>query len=210
MLDSYLHKIGAESAPNNPDVRYSQGKLESLGDHLSITERNSVDAERESVKTKLLEYYERELKKDEKQTFKAIITDVKNHGLFVELTDSQAFGMIHISTLDDDFYHPSSDGNSLVGRRHQKTYSLGQHIMVQVERVDRFKRQIDFRVTATTDRIDKRTKINEKDGKGSSRGRGGNSRPSNKSSRTRKDFSKPKRGGKPGGVKKSTRNRRRR
>jgi ribonuclease R len=156
VLDAYMHKSGVESAPNEPEIRYSQGKLTSLGDHLSVTERNSVDAERDSVKTKLLEFYERELKKPEQQSFKAIITDVKNHGLFIELTDSLAFGMVHISQLDDDFYHPSNDGTSLVGRRTHKTYSLGQYIMVQVARVDRFKRQIDFRVTATTDKIDRR------------------------------------------------------
>ena len=179
VMDAYMHKIGVDSAPNSPDIRYTQGKLEALGDHLSVTERNSVDAERESVKTKLLEFYERELKKEEKQAFKAIITDVKNHGLFVELTDTLAFGMIHISTLDDDFYHPSSDGTSLIGRRKQKTYSLGQHIMVQVERVDRFKRQIDFRVTATTDQIERRIRPQDgkKGGSGKSqdggRGRGG-------------------------------------
>jgi ribonuclease R len=146
VFDSYLHKIGADSALENPDVRYTQGKLESLADHICITERNSVDAERESVKTKLLEFYDRELQKEAKQHFKAIITDVKNHGLFVELTDSLAFGMVHISTLDDDFYHPNAEGTALVGRRKKRTYALGQHIMVQVERVDRFKRQIDFRV----------------------------------------------------------------
>lgn len=146
VFDSYLHKIGADSALDNPDVRYTQGKLESLADHICITERNSVDAERESVKTKLLEFYDRELQKEAKQHFKAIITDVKNHGLFVELTDSLAFGMVHISTLDDDFYHPNAEGTALVGRRKKRTYALGQHIMVQVERVDRFKRQIDFRV----------------------------------------------------------------
>jgi ribonuclease R len=151
-----MHKTGVDSAPAEPDIRYAQGKLESLGDHLSVSERNSVDAERDSVKTKLLEFYERELEKPEKQSFKAIITDVKNHGLFIELTDSLAFGMVHISTLDDDFYHPSNDGTSLIGRRKQKTYSLGQYIMVQVERVDRFKRQIDFRATATTNKIDRR------------------------------------------------------
>lgn len=180
VVDTYLHKIGADSASPNPDVRYTQGKLDSLGDHLCITERNSVDAERESVKTKLLEYYERELKKDDKQSFKAIITDVKNHGLFVELTDSQAFGMIHISTLDDDFYHPSNDGNSLIGRRHKKTYSLGQHIMVQVERVDRYKRQIDFRATSTTDRIERRT----------SKNRGSNQRGATKKSTSRGNSSR--------------------
>ena len=148
VLDGYLYKIKADSALDNPEIRYTQGKLESLGDHISITERNSVDAERESVKTKLLEFYDRELQKEKKQHFKAIITDVKNHGLFVELTDSLAFGMVHISTLDDDFYHPNAEGTALIGRRKQRTYALGQYIMVQVERVDRFKRQIDFRVVS--------------------------------------------------------------
>ena len=156
VLDGYMHKTGVNSAPNEPDIRYTQGKLLSLGDHLSVAERNSVDAERDSVKTKLLEFYERELKKPEKESFKAIITDVKNHGLFIELTDSLAFGMVHISQLDDDFYHASDDGTSLIGRRTHKTYSLGQHIMVEVNRVDRYKRQIDFRVTATTGKIERR------------------------------------------------------
>ena len=152
ILDGYLCKTRADSALREPEIRYNQGKLESLGDHISVTERNSVDAERESVKTKLLEFYDRELQKEQKQHFKAIITDVKNHGLFVELTDTLAFGMVHISTLDDDFYHPNPEGTALIGRRKKRTYALGQYIMVQVERVDRFKRQIDFRVVLTDDR----------------------------------------------------------
>ena len=152
ILDGYLCKTRADSALEAPDIRYKQGKLESLGDHISVSERNSVDAERESVKTKLLEFYDRELQKEQKQHFKAIITDVKNHGLFVELADTLAFGMVHISTLDDDFYHPNSEGTALIGRRKKGTFALGQYIMVQVERVDRFKRQIDFRVVLADDR----------------------------------------------------------
>ncbi|MEC7287893.1 MAG: RNB domain-containing ribonuclease, partial [Verrucomicrobiota bacterium] len=135
ILDCYLCKTRADSALGKPEISYNQGKLESLGDHISVTERNSVDAERESVKTKLLEFYDRELQKEQKQHFKAIITDVKNHGLFVELTDTLAFGMVHISTLDDDFYHPNPEGTALIGRSKKRTYSLGQYIMVQVERV---------------------------------------------------------------------------
>ena len=92
-------------------ARVLQKVSSSLGDHVSLTERNSVDAERESVKTKLLEFYDRELQKEQKQHFKAIITDVKNHDLFVELTDTLAFGMVHISTLDD-FYHPNPEGTA--------------------------------------------------------------------------------------------------
>ena len=152
ILDGYLCKTRADSALGEPEIRYNLGMLESLGDHISVTERNSVDAERESVKTKLLEFYDRELQKEQKQHFKAIITDVKNHGLFVELTDTLAFGMVHISTLDDDFYHPNPEGTALIGRSKKRTYSLGQYIMVQVERVDRFKRQIDFRVVLKDDR----------------------------------------------------------
>lgn len=151
VIDNYLHKTKADSALDNPEVSYSASKLESLGEHLCITERNSVDAERESVKTKLLEFYERQLEKDDKQHFQAVVTDVKNHGLFIELTDSLAFGLIHISTLEDDFYHLNAEATALVGRRKKRTYALGQHIMVQVERVDRFKRQIDFRVVQSGD-----------------------------------------------------------
>ena len=151
ILDGYLCKTRADSAIGEPEIRYNQDKLESLGEHISVTERNSVDAERESVKTKLLEFYDRELQKEQKQHFKAIITDVKNHGLYVELADTLAYGMVHISTLDDDFYHPNAEGTALIGRRKKRNYALGQYIMVEVERVDRFKRQIDFCVVLTND-----------------------------------------------------------
>lgn len=153
ILDSYLHKIGVESAPDNLAAQYTQAKLQSLGDHLSVTERNSTEAEREFAKTKLLEFFERELKKTEKQSFEAIITDLKNHGLFIELCDTLTFGMVHISTLDDDFYLLNNDGSVITGRRTKNTYTLGQSIQVQVERVDRFKRQIDFRIVASRDSL---------------------------------------------------------
>ena len=124
VFDAYLHKHGIDSAPTHPDANYALGKLESIADHLCVTERNSVDAERESVKTKLLEFYERQLKKALKQPFDAVITDIKNHGLYNEITDSMAFGMVHISTLDDDFYHPSSDGKKLTGRKTGTAYAV--------------------------------------------------------------------------------------
>ena len=150
ILDSYLHKNGSESAPDNLAIRYTQAKLQSLGEHLSITERNSAEAEREFAKTKLIEFFERELKKPEKQSFEAIITDLKNHGLFIELRDTLTFGMVHVSTLDDDFYLLNKDSTAFIGRRSKNKYALGQTIRVQVERVDRFKRQIDFRIVGST------------------------------------------------------------
>lgn len=146
VLDAYLQKNGVASAPEHPDIRYKRGQLESLGEHVSITERNSVDAERESVKIKLLEFYSNELRKEKKQSFKATVTEIKNHGLFIELLDSMTFGMIPVSTLDDDFYELNAEGIALIGCRNRCTFALGQTIPVQVYRVDWLKRQIDFRM----------------------------------------------------------------
>jgi ribonuclease R len=125
---------------------YTQAELDRMGDHLTITEQNSTEAERDHVKLKLLEFFERELNKKDRQKFEAIISDVRNHGMFIELTGSQAYGMVHISTLGDDLYSLSPDGTTLKGRRKKKTYKVGQKIQVVTERVDRFKRQIDFRI----------------------------------------------------------------
>ena len=145
VFENLLLKRGISSAPANLSIVYTQAKLESIGEHLSITERNSTDAERESVKVKLLEFFDREMRNSGKKTvFDAVITDVKNHGLFIELSASLAFGLVHISTLRDDHYLLSHDGTQLRGKKKGRTYRLGQTIQVVTERVDRFKRQIDF------------------------------------------------------------------
>ncbi len=101
-------------------------------------------AERESVKIKQLEYFERELKKPEKTVYNAAILEIKNHGLFVELKESLVFGLLPMSRLKDDLYRVSEDGNQLNGRRTGKTMREGETIQVVVAKVDRFKRQIDF------------------------------------------------------------------
>ena len=127
-----------------PKQPYGPGELEGICSHISRTERNSVDAERESVKVKLLEFFEREAARPEKRSFEAIITDVRNFGFFVELSQSQAYGLVPMSALTDDIYQLTSDGLSLVGRRTHRKLTLGDVVNVQVYRVDRFKREIDF------------------------------------------------------------------
>ena len=120
--------------------------MEALGEHLSLTEQNSMEAERESVKVKLVEFFEREVAKKKKTVFPAIITELRNHGIFVELTESMTFGLVHISTLADDLYILNNAGTALTGRRTKRKFELGQKIQVVADRVDRFKRQIDFRL----------------------------------------------------------------
>lgn len=148
ILDAYLAKSKSNYAPETVEIRYNQSTLDSITQHLNITERNSVDAERESTKVKLLEYFEQELKIKPPNDFDAIITDVKKHGLFIELTDSQAFGFVHISNLGKDMYFISSNEQNIVGKRTRQIFSLGQRIKVNVLKVDRYKRQLDFAVSA--------------------------------------------------------------
>lgn len=144
IFDNYLTKHGYETAMKTLHKPYSQGQLQHLAQHISITEQNSTEAERESSKIKLLEFFERELAQPKKSTFTAIITDVRNFGLFIELTESMAFGLLPFSLLKDDIYYLNTENTKAIGRRHRKTFSIGQEIKVSVNKVDRFKRQIDF------------------------------------------------------------------
>ena len=144
MLAGYLIKQGGH-APADGHTGYNIRGVENLAEHVSLTEQNSTDAERESVKIKLLEFFERELEKKKRTIFPAVITDVRRNGLFIELTESMTFGFISADALSEDHYLLNNAGNALVGRRKHKRYELGGKIDVVVDRVDRFKRMMDFR-----------------------------------------------------------------
>jgi ribonuclease R len=111
---------------------------------LSLTEISSAEAERESVKIKLLEFFEREVDKRPKTKFAAVITDVRANGFFIELIESMTFGFVSTNALDD-YFTLNNAGTMLTGRRSKKRYELNGRLDVVVEKVDRFKRLIDFR-----------------------------------------------------------------
>jgi ribonuclease R len=140
VLQSYLNRKTDGGA-----VRHDIRGITQLAEHLSNTEINSTEAERESVKIKLLEFFERELAKKKRTAFAAIITDVRRHGFFIELVESMTFGFISADALGDDYYQLNQEGNALVGRRKHHTYELNGRLDVVVDKVDRFKRIIDFR-----------------------------------------------------------------
>ena len=122
------------------------GQIESLADHISDTERNAAEAEIESVRLKKLQFFEQQLKERDPQVFRAAIMDVRNYGLVVELPDALVTGVVHVSTLSDDFYRFDPAQRRLLGRRTNRRFSVGDEIRVFVARVDTFKRQIDFAI----------------------------------------------------------------
>ncbi len=126
--------------------RYGLNELTKLSDHVSKTERVAGEAEQESVELKRMEYFHRQLLAGKLDTLDAVVSTVRNFGIFVELTESLARGLVHVSTLDDDFYHYDELREQLVGKRTKRIIQIGDKLRVQVARVDLFKRQIDFRV----------------------------------------------------------------
>jgi len=144
VVGGYIVKHGGHPAPEG-HANYDVRGVESLAEHLSLTEQNSMEAERDSVKVKLLEFFERQLAQKQRTVFSAVITDVRRNGLFIELVESMTFGFVAADSLPDDHYLLNNAGNALVGRRTHKRYELGGKLDVVVERVDRFKRMMDFK-----------------------------------------------------------------
>ena len=120
--------------------------LATVADHISTTERTASDAERESVRLKKLEYFQLQVAKRTGQSFKATILDVKNYGMFVELPEFLLSGLVHVSSLDGDFYVLDPARGRLVGRKSKKVYQVGATVEVIVARVDMFKQQVDFKI----------------------------------------------------------------
>jgi ribonuclease R len=145
VFDTYLEKHAGHAIPPARNARYDLSRIQALGEHISLTEISSAEAERESVKIKLLEFFERELDKSPRTPFLAVITDVRPNGFFIELVESMTFGFISTNALTPDRYVPTDDGTMLVGRKTKKKFALNGRLSVVVDKVDRFKRLIDFR-----------------------------------------------------------------
>jgi ribonuclease R len=145
VFDYYLVKHAGQPAPGGHGPSYDLTRVERLGEHLSLTEVNSAEAERDSVKVKLLEFFEREVEKHPKTRFAAVITDVRPNGFFIELIESMTFGFVAAGALGDDYYSPNAAGNALIGRKRKKQFAINGRLDVVVDKVDRYKRTIDFR-----------------------------------------------------------------
>ena len=126
--------------------RADVGQLVSTAEHISITERVAADAEMDSVKMKKLEFFQRQIEARDPQVFRATVIDVRNYGLLLELPDVLLTGLVHVSSLTDDFYVFYPTQRRFIGRQSRRRFSVGDQLRVFVARVDIFKRQVDFAI----------------------------------------------------------------
>ena len=126
--------------------RTDVGQIVSAAEHISITERVAADAEMDAVKMKKLEFFQRQLDARDPQVFRATVIDVRNYGLLLELPDVLLTGLVHVSSLTDDFYVFQPSQRQFVGRQSRRRFSVGDQLRVFVARVDSFKGQVDFAI----------------------------------------------------------------
>jgi ribonuclease R len=133
LLDRWV-RTGKASADVN--------ELIALGEHCSKMERRAETAERELVKLKILQYLSTRIG----EKLDAVITGVADYGFFAQAEQFPAEGLVHISSLTDDYYHHDEESHSLTGSRTRKRFRLGDRVRVVVARVDAQRRMLDFRL----------------------------------------------------------------
>ena len=115
-------------------------RLPEMGRHLSEAEQRATEAERELIEWKKVRFMAEKVG----ETFSGYVTGVQAFGLFVELEEVFVQGLVHVSSMNDDYYHFDEKAHRLKGENTARTYRLGDRIEVQVVRVDLDQRKIDF------------------------------------------------------------------
>ena len=113
--------------------------LEGMAEHSSAQERNAAEAERETVDLKKAEYMLGHIG----ETFEGVISGVASFGMFVELPNGVE-GLVHMSSLTDDYYEFVEDRYCLTGTHTGNTYRLGDTVEIEVLQVNMEDRSIDF------------------------------------------------------------------
>ena len=142
--DLQIHRI----IKDNLRGRMNAGKIDNyekilpeVAKHSSEMERRADEAERETDKLKKVEYMEERIG----QVFEGVISGVTEWGFYVELPNTIE-GLVHVTTLTDDYYHYQEATYEMVGEATNRRYKLGQKVKVMVMGTDRLLRTIDFRV----------------------------------------------------------------
>ena len=118
----------------------NQEKYEELCEHCSDMEVTAQQAERDSIKYKMVEFMEDKIG----ETYDAHISGIQSYGIYCEIDENHCEGMVPMRDLDDDYYDFDEKNYCLVGRRHHNKYQLGDPIRIKVARANLEKRQLDF------------------------------------------------------------------
>lgn len=141
------------------DFEYSHDDMAALGEHCSMTERRADDATRDAIYWLKCEYMLDRVGEE----FDGVISAVTSFGVFLELSEVFVEGLVHVTSLANDYYHFDPVGHRLYGERSAQVYRLGDPLRVRVVRVDLDERKIDFElVEPSTVRTSRRRRAKTK------------------------------------------------
>jgi len=126
--DLMVHRLLKAYSGAQQTAPYTQKKLADIALHSSQRERIAMEAERDHIKLKQLQY----LSNHVGEHFKGVISGVVKFGFFVELADTFIEGLVHAGSLEDDYYDYDDAHYQLIGRRTRKTYRLGDPVEIVV------------------------------------------------------------------------------
>ncbi|RUL87726.1 ribonuclease R [Tautonia sociabilis] len=115
-------------------------ELVALAEHCSRTERRAESAEQELIKIKLLTYLADRIG----QVYHAVIIGVEDFGFFCQLIELPVEGLVHLASLQSDYYDLERETHSLTGRRRGRRFRLGDRVEVRIWRVDVDRRELDL------------------------------------------------------------------
>lgn len=182
------HAISGKKARS---FRYTHEDMENFGDICSTTERRADDATRDVTDWLKAEYMQDKVGEE----FDGIITAVTGFGIFVLLKDAFVEGLVHVTALENDYYHFDQAKHRLVGERTNKIYRLTDPIRIRVAGVNLDDKKIDFELAQNEPGKNSKAGAGNKDGKstsGKGRKKGKSSKLGTKESKSTKSKSKGK------------------
>ena len=140
--DLFVHRLIRHYAKDGLGIESQNKYIDSIpeiAEHTSQLERRAIDTERDVDGMKKAEYMADHVGEE----FHAVVSSVMKFGLFVEL-DNTVEGLIHISTMKDDYYEYVENQMALVGRNTHRTFQIGQEVDIKLMRVDKDQSEVDF------------------------------------------------------------------
>ncbi|MEI2675141.1 MAG: ribonuclease R [Chitinophagaceae bacterium] len=137
--DLMVHRILANVLDNHTLLYANREQLEDKCRHSSATERKAMEAERESVKYKQVEY----MTKHVGESFDGVISGITTWGVFVEIVENKCEGMIHVDNIRDELMYDEAR-RRLVSLTNSTNYELGNKIRIKVQKADLATRKLEF------------------------------------------------------------------
>ena len=141
--------------------KYGMSDMLAFGEHCSMTERRADDATRDAIDWLKCEYMQDRVGEE----YEGIISSVTSFGLFVELDDIYVEGLVHVTSLSQDYYQFDPVQHCMLGERSNKRYCLADKIKVKVARVDLDRKRIDFELAESDEEVTYQRRRKAKSGK---------------------------------------------